>query len=447
MHLVSFSTRFIAAQMLCTSFLLAQGTWSHIPFGALPSTNLMFCIAAGENNDIFLGRGGSLERFDGAQWRRIYYDTTGTGNFGQFDVRDLRFGNGCVWASTNNGLVKCLSDRSVLYSPGHTRGMLDGHLRGLALDSQGRPWFLSWLSAVSNLDLAADTVCSHALSHDVPGPFNADAAFFADARDRLWWYAGYKGIVRFENDSVTMFDSTNVPALKAAEVRNLWIDTTDDIFIVLRRGLLRCVDAGATLHCTALDPPAGMLDADEFLNLVKRDDTGSIWVTVNTDLGMGIQGHKILRVDAAGNWTRFDYPVVLGDSILAVVDFCVDHSGRVWLAAQSDGLHILTPSPTSASDDQTRSSFRRQNALRVSSNSSGTEAVIEYDIAEHERVQIAVYDLVGMTRAVLVDADRAPGRHTARLRFADYSLAPAVYFVRMMTKNGTYFGKVSAGGR
>ena len=447
MHLAGTAIRLFAASFLLAPFAFSQGTWTHIPFNALPSTCIMFSIAAAPSNDIYLGRSGSLERFDGTRWSRAYYDTSGFGNYGQFDIRELRFGNGVVWAATNCGLVKCMPGSSVLYMPGRTAGMHEHHLRGLTLDSKGRPWFMSWISAVSHLDTGPDTVCNHMLSHDIPGPFNVDAALFADARDRLWWYAGTTAIVRFENDSVTLFDSTNVPALKGCEVKNLWVDTTGGIFIVLRRGLLRCVDAGATLTCTVLNPPAEMLEANEFLNLVTRDDTRSIWVTVNTDLGMGIQGHKILRFDAAGKWTRFDYPVVQGDSNLAVVDFCVDHSGRVWLAAQTAGIHVLTPATTSAIDELNHDGPRPGDALRVSANGPGTEAAIEFDVMEYTRVQIAVHDILGTQRVMLVDADHARGRHMARLRFTDYSLAPGVYFVRMITKGGVYFGKMLAEGR
>lgn len=439
--------RFIFLSTSFSFFLLfsispAQVSWRHIPFNDLPTKTIMFCINSDTAGNIFLGRAGSLERYDGQRWTKIYYDSLGVGNNGQFDIRDIRFYNGGLWASTNHGLLRHAGGVAQRIQTENTPSLYEDHIRGLALDQKGDPWFLSWVRALSRLDTQIGYVTNLTLPEGTPTPSFSDASMFVDNQWNAWWFCGGNKIVRCAGGNVVIFDSSLLPILKTDTIRNILVNPSGSLYVLLKQRVMKCVPSGGLLTCDTLPSPLGLLDANEFFNLCTVDGAGQLWVTVNIDDGVGIAGKKVLRFDETNRWTRFDYPVIDGKDRLTVVDFCADPKGDVWFAAQDQGIHILTPSPVTSVSMRGDASVEGEDEIHVSMNPQANEATIEYFISSGGWIALDVFDMLGHRVLPLLHEMKEAGRHYQHFRIADHVLRSGMYFIRLTTERSARTAKV-----
>lgn len=432
----------VFALWLLLSFAPAQVSWRHIPFNDLPTKTIMFCINSDTAGNIFLGRAGSLERYDGQRWTKLYYDTSGVGNNGQFDIRDIRFHNGGFWASTNHGLLRYAGGVAHRIQTENTPSLYEDHIRGLALDQKGDPWFLSWVRALSRLDTQIGFVMNLTLPDGTPTPSFSDASMFVDSRWNAWWLCGGNKIVRCAEGNVMIFDSSLLPILKTDTIHNIWVNPSGSMYVLLKQRVLKCTPSGGLLTCDTLPLPLGLLDANEFFNLCTVDGTRQLWATVNINNGVGIAGKKVLRFDATNRWTRFDYPIINGKDRLTVVDFCADPKGDVWFAAQDQGIYILTPSPVTSVSMRNDVSAGMEDAIHVSMNPQANEATIEYFISSGGWIALDVFDMLGHRAPPLLHELKEAGRHYQQFRIAGHALRSGVYFIRLTTERSVRIAKL-----
>ena len=76
-------------------------------------------------------------------------------------------------------------------------------------------------------------------------------------------------------------------------------------------------------------------------------------------------------------------------------------------------------------------------------NPFNSQVVIPFALAQDEKVELAIFDLLGQRVAVLVQGWRAAGPHEVRWDMqADQDLASGVYIYRLKTGSGFKVGKL-----
>jgi hypothetical protein len=424
----------LALAILCSEPCSPQSGWTHFTFNELPSNYMMFCINADKAGNIWLGRMGDLEKFDGIKWSIEYYDTN-TMNFGQFDIRCIRFDTDVLWASTNKGLLKLKDGKTNLYTEENTPNLWSDRLRGMTLDSQGNPWLFSWAQGLSRFEAQADTVTYFPLAHDVPTPMIGDAVVFADNNDAIWWYAGYNKLLRFSNGSVLSLDSCSLPILSNRNVSSIMLLKDNSICVAMQDLVARVYEQNGQFLYDSIPLAASILKSDESIYRCRTDEMNNLWFTINLSVGGALCGKALARRDAAGVWTRFDIPVINGEDLVAIVDFCTDNNGRIWIAGETMGIYCLTPSLVSGTDDLKQSHENSVENFSVAQGRDYTRTIIRYTTSGSTPVQLALYDVMGRQRMIIADEKRTPGDHVMTVDLTRCNLETGMYFIRLASGN------------
>ena len=394
----------VTAQVTC----LAQPSWKHIKFSELASTRIMFSIHCDADNNIYLGRAGSLEIWDGTKWTLYDKEHTKIDALNGFDIRDIKFSGNGFWASTNDGLLHFDGSKFKNYYPPNTPTMYSPYIRGISIDRNGDIWFTSHAAAISKFDATTDTVINYQIDyHTVPIPLY-DSEVQIDSDDNMWYYEGKK-IVKFKDSTATVFDTTSVPFLGLGSISSAQ-QLKDSSLLFISKKCLITYKKGVW---DTLSIPAGVLSDTLEFSKCRLDDKDNLWILIHRNGSMHYP--MIYKVEGT-NWTKIVIPMLDGDTFLPIVDFCFDRKGKLWLAASDRGIYIFDPYYNSITD------YNASNHCEIKISPNPVKDILSINSDNYKsNSKIQIFSILGIK--ILETAFTTT--------FDLSSLPPGIYFIRL----------------
>ena len=309
----------------------------------------VYALAATPEGDLWVGTGNGLALWDGSSFEAF---TTAQGLPGGRIYALLFDSDGRLWAGTREGLYYRDGDGFVAFDE-----VSREQVHELAEDRDGRLWVgvgeevlvieegrrvasyseedgltglparaiyaasdgVVWVGTINGLGMIdGEDVRLITMGHGLP--FVSVSALWED-REGIIWAGGYGGVAKFLGRAFTNYRASD--GLAANSVRPIVRDYRGDLWVGTLRGLSR-FDGASWRSFTEKD---GLSSA--YVRALHIDRKHRLWIGTIRGLNYydGSRFHHVAGFDPKGN----------------VVSIAEDRQGRLWVAAQNDGIYRRGP--------------------------------------------------------------------------------------------------------
>jgi ligand-binding sensor domain-containing protein len=263
---------------------------------------------------VWLGDSGALTVFNGQNWQEYSVENGYPGVVPWGMAADA---TGNVWVYGINGVVKGTHDGVWTAYDGFEQAVEENYDDILTTLAPTNMWLVEPPDAIWVNGQRYDGHSWTSYENVLPGYRNPDTIGAVDARGSTWFGSRSEGLVVFDGQNWTTYDSDNSP-LRDNWVREIQVDDEGRVWIATFRGLY--VVTGDEWQ--AFSTEDGLID-DNILSMA-FDRQGRAW--------LGTVGG--ISVFDGAEWQS--YPV------MDVEDIVVDGAGNVWAGTLFDGLLIYT---------------------------------------------------------------------------------------------------------
>lgn len=379
----------------------------------------VFAIAAGSDNNIWMGTIEGLKKYDGNN-TSTFKTCEGIPNNEVDELYVDKKGN--IWFGTAAGFAKFDGKQWTQYS--EADGLPDNFGNAIFVDDASVVWFGTeggvaslngniWKTKLRTFSVD-DIICDHSGN---------------------LWFASSGGVARFNGTSWIDYEFINT--MSNNDVKAAVVDIKNKIWFCALDGL-RMFDGKSWFKYSIADglPDSSFLSATvdhqgnkwfgtQSGGVVKYDDHA--WTIYNKDDGVVSNSIGAIAVDKEGNlwvgaardysqdppetnlckfdgstWTKYSLPGLGSINIIAI-----DSSGNKWFGTWNGAYKLITEMPTAV---QIQTAALTENILFQNvPNPFNATTRINYHVKKREKIKVAIYNISGQLIKILVQGRQPPG--------------------------------------
>jgi len=381
--------------------------WTHINLGNKSELYSFSgeCTEA-PNGDIWINTYNGLTQISNGIWR--YHDISYFDYF--LSINRIKFDKtGVLWGATNFGLLRYDGTNWELFNKINS-GMPDDHFFDLDIAQDNVIW-CAGLKSIMKFDGLA--LSCQEFTNSNSGIFDAQFYNIAVDNDGVVYAASNKGFSVIKNGITTNYDSKNSPLPNFFYSQNIEIDKNNNIWIADRNnGAFKFKNDGTWEKFTMENSGIGI----NFIRYVYCDNKDNVWF---------VSQNGITKYDGT-NWQNINTANSgIGTNICRTL--LIDSHGNYWVGTYAGfSFHDATLLGIEEDNQTIPADF---NLSQNYPNPFNPVTSINYQLSHESKINIKVFDILGIEVAELVNEIKDAGKHS--INFDGSKLASGIYFYRI----------------
>ena len=258
-----------------------KNVWETYPSISVGHTDWIYCIASDKNDNLYVGDGLCLKKFNGATWDSVQLES----RFAAFFVInsivfDLQ-GNVLIGSYKGLYIIKNMTISKHIYNPGI------GEITSILTDTNESIWIGTTQNGLQKLDINTGEILETADSSITGGYINC---MCYDSQKNLW-LGTFRGLIKFDGKNWTVYDTDN-SLLPENEIASIYVDEFNIKWVsTWNNGLFKFDGANWKRYTTGNSELN-----DNWLHSIAVDKRRTVWIC---------DGKDIIRFDGR-QWTKND---------------------------------------------------------------------------------------------------------------------------------------------